>query len=113
MSINELIEQLKQLSEQFPDKLNAKVKIGNTYGEDNFTFGETFMLRDKDDLCIINSYYHYTVKYNQNGKIRKSEPILNKRKIKQFLKENNIKEYAIWRTQNGKPELEYCTTYED
>ncbi|MDA8964806.1 hypothetical protein N9H09_01345, partial [bacterium] len=78
MNIKELIEGLTQLSEQFPDKLNTKIKIGNTYGEDNFTFGETFILRDKGNLCIINSYYHYTVKYSQNGKDYESNPILSK-----------------------------------
>ena len=112
MNIKELIKTLTQLSDQFPNGLSTRVKIGNTYGEGNFTFGETFMLRNENDLCLINSYYHYIVKYTQNGIDYESEPILNKQKIEPFLKENNIKDYAIWRTENGKPELQYCTAYD-
>ena len=110
MELKRFIEMLNEFAEVLPNKLNTKIKIGNTFGEGNLTFGEVFYRYDNEHLCIINSYYHYQLKYDKNKK-EEHEIFLERERIEDFVKENSIKDYAIWRVQNGKPELEYCTGY--
>ena len=72
MTIKELIENFKEFSTEFKNGLDTEVCVGNTHGIGNYTFNQLFFRKeetvdDEEVLAVINSYYHYEIKYDCNG----------------------------------------------
>ena len=107
MTIKELIDLLKEFSEELPDKLNSEVCIGHTYGEQNIVFNEVFYYNNDGRLEIIDSYYHYFVKHDD----KTSRTFLYRYQAEDYIKENHISDWALWRVQNEKAELEDTTDW--
>jgi hypothetical protein len=101
MNIKEFIEILEDFAEDAPKGMDTEVWVANMYGKENLTYGNGFYELTDDELVIISSYYHYKVKYNQQGEHKETEPILRIDDVYSFINGEDINDYAIWEITNG------------
>lgn len=113
MTIKQLIKEIEERGRKLTKGLESEVIIGHTYSEGNISINTAFIYLHEEKLYVVSSYYHYFVKYEFDGVWTITPPFLNVRDAIDWIDGNNLKEFGLWRDQNGKAELLFCSDYED
>ena len=105
MTIKQLIKEIKERGEKLPNGLESDVIIGHTAGEAHVNINTAFIYIHDEKLFIVSSDYYYFVKCTINGTFLTTPPFLNGRDAIDWIEENNITNFTLWRSEHGKDQL--------
>lgn len=101
MNIKEFIEKLECVADGMPKGMDTEVFMANMYGKENLKYGTGFFEGDEKGLVLISSYYHYILKYTEQGEHKETDPILFIEDIYSFINSEGITDFCVWEVTNG------------